>query len=255
MTIDHGTNAKQRVKRTRKVKEALGEPRNISDKHLEERKERFVSVKPMNDLQAEYIRVCKDPKIPVVLATGYAGTSKSYIPACIAAEQIHLGQINKIYLVRPAISSSKSLGFFGGSLIEKSKNWLAPILDTLYEKLGKNVVDLYIERGDIEPIPLETIKGRSLKNCFIIVDESEDLTDKEFIKAVTRLGTNATMVFAGDILQTDLSGSNGMSLGINMIKDGYEVPWAWIDFNQPSDIVRSDATRKAILAFHKKGLM
>jgi phosphate starvation-inducible PhoH-like protein len=247
------SNAKQRVKRTRKVKENLGEGRNISEKHLEERKEKFSAVKPMNDLQAEYIRMCKE--LPVVIATGYAGSSKTYIPTCIAAEKWYLGEIDKIYLLRPAVSDSASLGFFGGSLIEKSKNWLMPVLDTLYEKLGKSVVDLAIERGDIEPIPLQVIKGRSLKNCFIICEEAEDITQKEFVKIITRGGVNSTLVLAGDILQTDLKGGNGLQLAIELYGENPDLPWGFVDFNRPSDIVRSEAVKKAILALRRKGLM
>jgi|JI7StandDraft_1071085.scaffolds.fasta_scaffold00779_19 phosphate starvation-inducible PhoH-like protein len=227
--------------------------RQIKEKFLEQRKENFKPVKPMNDLQAEYIKMCME--LPVIIATGYAGTSKTYIPTCIAAEKWYTGQIDKIYLVRPAISSSKSLGFFGGSLVEKSKNWLMPIIDTLYEKLGKNVVDLAIENGDIEPIPLEVIKGRSLKNCFIICDEAEDLNVPEFIKIVTRGGNNSTLVLAGDILQSDLKENNGLQLAIELYGENPELPWGFIDFNRPSDIVRSESVKKVILALRRKGLM
>ena len=231
----------------------MGEERLISDKHLEARKENFRSVVPMNDLQAEYKRACEND--PVVICTGFAGSSKTYIPTCVAAEKWCLGEIDKIYLVRPAVSDSKSLGFYSGSLIEKSKNWLAPVLDVLYEKLTRNVVDLAIQNEDFCFIPLETIKGRSLNNCFVIVDEAEDLTSKELIKTVTRLGDNATMVFAGDILQSDLKRENGLQLAIEVFKENPQLPWKFIDFNRPTDIVRSDATREAILAFRRKGLM
>lgn len=253
MTIEKGGNVKGRVQRTRKVKETAGKGREISEKHLEDRKTNFVAVKPMNDLQAEYIRMCKE--LPVVIATGYAGSSKTYIPTCIAAEKWYLGEIDKIYLLRPAVSDSASLGFFGGSLIEKSKNWLMPVLDTLYEKLGKSVVDLAIERGDIEPIPLQVIKGRSLKNCFIICEEAEDITQKEFIKIITRGGVNSTLVLAGDILQTDLKSSNGLQLAIELYGENPDLPWGFVDFNRPSDIVRSEPVKKAILALRRKGLM
>ncbi len=253
MTLEHGSNGKQRVKRTRRVKETLGEGRNISDKHMEERKERFVAVQTMIDLQAQYIQMCKE--LPVIIATGYAGSSKTYIPTCIAAEKWYLGEIEKIYLLRPAVSDSASLGFFGGSLIEKSKNWLMPVLDTLYEKLGRSVVDLAIERGDIEPIPLQVIKGRSLKNCFIICEEAEDITQKEFVKIITRGGVNSTLVLAGDILQTDLKGNNGLQLAIELYGENPDLPWGFVDFNRPSDIVRSEPVKKAILALRRKGLM
>lgn len=252
--MQHGSGRQERTRKvTRATKEAEGKQRVIPEKHLEDRKEKFVSVKPMNELQAEYIRMCNECSI--VIATGFAGTSKTYIPACIAAEKWYMNEISKIYLIRPAVSSSKSLGFFSGSVVEKSKHWLAPVLDTLYEKLGRNVVDLAIERGDIVCVPLEVVKGRSMKDCFIICDESEDLSVAEFVKVVTRIGENATLVFSGDILQTDLKEKNGLTLAIEMAKEDPNLPWGFVDFNRPSDIVRSKAARDAILAFRRKGLM
>lgn len=240
-------------KKTRKAKIENGEQRVVTDKFMEQRRASFQPVKPLNDLQATYISLCRE--MPVVLATGFPGTSKTYIPTCVAAELWFNNEIDKIYLVRPAVSSSKSLGYFSGSLIEKSKHWLGPILDTLIEKLGKNVVELAISSGQIEYIPLETIKGRSLKDCFIIVDESEDLKVDEFVKCITRLGENATMVFAGDILQSDLHSQNGLTVAVEMAKEDPTLPWGFVEFDRPSDIVRSDATRKAVLSLRRKGLI
>ena len=169
----------------RRDKVNRGENKVVKEKFMEERMDNLPPLKPMNELQKEYIHNIRTKEVN--FAIGYAGTSKSYIPTVIASDMLRMNEIKKIYLVRPFVSDSKSAGFFAGDMITKSKLWLAPILDTLYERLGRNNVDYYLEKGAIEPVPLELIKGRSFKDAFVIVDEAEDLTEKEFIKCITRL--------------------------------------------------------------------
>ena len=133
----------------------------LSDKHKEAREE-FIKnnpIVPMNPKQRKYMELLEDKKC--IIACGLAGTSKTYIPTATFADWYRTGKIDKIVLVRPAISNSKSLGFFAGSLETKASIWLAPILDVLYRRLGKAVTMLAIEKGDIEFVPLETVKGRS----------------------------------------------------------------------------------------------
>ena len=171
------------------------------EKFTEQRRDQ-VNQRPlvaMNELQKHYIDSCRTKD--VVLAIGFAGSSKTYIPTRIAIEKFLLGEIKNICIVRPAVSESKGLGFYAGDKIAKCKNWIMPVLDIFNEYLGATFVDYLIEQDVIRPLPLETIKGMSLKDSFIIVDESEDLTTKEFVKCVTRIGENSTMVFAGDIWQ------------------------------------------------------
>lgn len=222
--------------------------RVIKDK-FQEKNEDTINAKPLrplNQLQSEYIHNCKTK--PYNIATGYAGSSKTYIPTRLAIEYYLKGDIEKIVIVRPAVSDSKSLGFFGGDLITKSKNWILPVLDVLEEFLGKNRVEYMLIHGDIVPVPLETIKGRSFNNSFIIVDEAEDLTKKEFIKCLTRLGKNSTMCFCGDILQGDLRGSSGLSFGLDLADDdSLHHLWGVVNFDEPDDIVRSDSVKQTIV--------
>lgn len=240
-----------RRKSNRRNRQQVGEQKIIKDKFLEDRLSNLPPLKPLNSLQKDYID--KVNTCPVVFATGYAGTSKTYIPTVIAADRYRLGEINKIYFIRPAVSDSKSLGFFSGDMLQKSKLWLAPILDTLYERLGREVVDIAISRGDFEPIPLELIKGRSLKNSFVIIDEAEDLTEKEFIKCITRVGEGCTCIFAGDIHQKDIKHDSGLSLGKKLAEDNLDFNWGFVDFDRPSDIVRGDVAKNAILALRRLG--
>lgn len=237
--------------RTRAGKSASGEGRVVKQKFAEERKN-VPPLKPMNDLQAEYIRLIDTKSL--IIATGFAGTSKSYIPTVMACDKWRVGDIDKIYLSRPAVSESKSVGFFKGSHIEKMSIWLLPILSTMYERLGKNVVDLAIASGDIAFIPLETIKGMSFgKSTFVIVDEAEDITIKEAKSIVTRQG-GGTMVLAGDLEQAALNEKSGLAWLKKMVEKNacLEDTTGFVDFNRPSDIVRSDACKAWILAMRRE---
>lgn len=228
-----------------------GEQKIVKDKFMEERMDNLPPLKPMNELQKTYIHNIRTKDVN--FAVGFAGTSKTYIPTVIASDMLRMNEIKKIYLVRPFVSDSKSAGYFAGDMLTKSKLWLAPILDTLYERLGRNNVDYYLEKGDIEPVPLELIKGRSFKDAFIIIDEAEDLTEKEFIKCITRIGHNCKCVFAGDVRQVDIKGDSGIQLGYDMAKENPDFDWGFVNFDHPSDIVRGKVAKDAILGLSRMG--
>lgn len=234
----------------RSVKQATSSDKVIKDKFVEERT--LPSLKPLNDKQSKYMQLLSEKKL--VVATGYAGTSKTYIPTVMACDAYRKGDINKIFLCRPAMSESKSLGYFGGDLIDKCKNWLLPVLFTMYERLGREVVDIAIRCGDIQFIPLETIKGMSFgKGTFVIVDESEDVTIKEAKSILTRQG-GGTMVLAGDINQSALDGKSGLKYIVDMINKYPELEKTTgvIDFNNVDDIVRSKECKAWIVAMSKE---
>lgn len=245
-------NQRQVVNDRWEKKEQVG--RKTSEKHLQNREQQIASrpIKPMNELQSEYLHNCRTRSVNI--ATGYAGTSKTYIPTRVAIEKLLREEIKRIVIVRPPVSDSKSLGFFGGDKVEKCMNWILPVVDILNEFLGSNNVINLIENDVIVPVPLETIKGCSFRDSFIIVDEAEDLTPKEFVKCVTRIGEGSTIVFAGDILQTDLKSNNGLELALDLAEDT-NLDWGVVDFNRPSDIVRSEAAKQAILALRRIGYM
>lgn len=242
---------KTRKKRTTRAdKVAHGGERAIREKFIEERV--LPPLRPMNDLQAKYIKLIQEKKL--VVATGFAGTSKTYIPTVIACDAYRKGEISKIYLSRPAMSESKSLGYFSGDLVEKMSHWLLPVLTTMYERLGKEVVDIAIKGGDICFIPLEVIKGMSFgKGTFTIVDEGEDLTVKEIKSVLTRQG-GGTLVIAGDIEQSALNEKSGLRFIKEMSEKYSELSdvSGFVDFNRPSDIVRSDECKAWVLAMRKE---
>lgn len=246
-----GKPRRSRKKATRAVKEEVdGGHRVIKDKFLEVRKE-TPALRPLNEKQAEYIELINNKSL--VVSCGYPGTSKTYIPTVMACAKWRLGSIDKIYLSRPAMSESKSLGFFAGDITHKMSSWLLPVLSVMYKQLTKNVVDLAIASGDIAFIPLETIKGMSFgKGSFVIVDESEDITIKEAKSIVTRQG-GGTMVLAGDLEQSALSEKSGLAWIKKMVETcpNLAETTGFVDFNRPSDIVRSEACRQWILAIRK----
>ena len=176
--------------------------KTIKPKFAVVRQENVSPLVPLNPLQATYINSINTKKITI--ATGYPGTSKTYIPTVMACDMWRKGEITRIFLTRPNVSNSKSLGYFSGSLVEKMTNWLLPVLDIMNKRLGKAVVEIAIKTGDISFIPLETIKGMSFgPESFVICDEAEDMTIKEAISMVTRIG-GCKMVLAGDVEQSAL---------------------------------------------------
>lgn len=214
-------------------------------------------VRPRNEKQKYYMDILKDPSKSIVLATGLAGTSKSYIAAYDAARKISKGEIENIYLVRPAVSASKSLGFWSGSLVEKATNWNKPVINALIEFLGAEEVKELLQNGAIELVPLEIAKGWTFKNCITIVDESEDVTESEYKILSTRVGENCTIVFAGDIRQIDLKHSSGLAFAHKLMKDYPEKfpSWASVDFDKKGEIERSAACRETVSAYLDLGLM
>lgn len=229
----------------------------LSDKHKEAREE-FIKnnpIVPMNPKQRKYMELLEDKKC--IIACGLAGTSKTYIPTATFADWYRTGKIDKIVLVRPAVSNSKSLGFFAGSLETKASIWLAPILDVLHRRLGKAVTMLAIEKGDIEFVPLETVKGRSFgENVACIVTEAEDCTKDEIMSLLTRQN-GCHMVIEGDILQSALKHTSGLKTAIDLLHKHpiLQETMGYIEFNDFGDIVRSKECREWIKVFVKEGLM
>lgn len=205
-------------------------------------------LEPLNQGQAEYIQAIHSH--PYVIATGHAGTSKTYIPARIACHWFQQGTIDKIIIARPATSDSESLGFFKGTALEKIEHWIRPVKDTLVQCFGPTLYEYLVETEQILGVPFETIKGSSWDNAFIIIDEAEDCKATEIKKALTRLGTNSTMVLAGDITQSDLTASGlGKFLKLRDKSPLLTQSVDHIDFCSYDDIVRSDAVKNIIMGF------
>ena len=248
----------QAARKTRRQKVEDGTRRVVKEKFMEQREEAVKSkpLVPMNKKQQEYIELLKDKAI--VIATGYAGTSKTYIPTVMAADLYKLNQIQKIIVTRPAVSTSKSVGYFKGTAEEKLAVWLNAVIPIFKDRLGAAMFTLALESLDIEFVPLEVIKGMSINNAWVLCEESSDLTKEEVIKLVTRMGKNSKLVLAGDIRQSELKGDSGLSWISKFVqRHNLSDNFGFIDFNDVNDIVRSDAVKQFIVALtrdERKGI-
>ena len=236
----------QRKTRAKKVED--GGQRVIKQKFMEEREE---SVKtkplvPMNKKQQEYMRLLEEKS--VVVATGFPGTSKTYLPTCMAADLYKTGKINKIVITRPAVSSSKSLGYFSGDSQAKMEVWLNAVIPIFHERLGRAAYDIALACGDISYQPMETIKGSSFNDAWLLVEESSDLTKDEVVKLVTRMGRNSKLVLSGDIRQSEINKGAGLAWMADFVqRHNLGENYGFVDFNDVNDIVRSDAVRQFIV--------
>lgn len=228
--------------------------KRIKDKFSRKREEAVIDspLRPMNELQREYIDLIR--KKDVVIATGLAGSSKTYIPTVMACDEYRAGNIDNIYITRPAVSNSKSLGFFGGDLTEKMSNWLGPVLSVMKERLGQGTLELAIKRGEIQFVPFEVIKGYSFNNCYVLLDEAEDITAEEAKKFITRIGRNCKAILSGDISQSELKQRSGLRKLVEMVKKYPDLSQSTgiVDFNSPSHIVRSNTCKSWIISFEKE---
>jgi phosphate starvation-inducible PhoH-like protein len=173
----------------------------------------------------------------------------------LAADAFYKGEIHTIVLARPAVSGSQSLGFFSGSSNEKMMNWTMPLVNVLYQRLGRTVVDLAILEGNIQLQPLETIKGMSYgKGVWVIADEVEDCTIDEIKSIVTRNG-GAKMILCGDVLQSALHEKSGLAIFADILydSDALQEHAALIEFNSYEHIVRGKLCKNLIVAFDKAG--
>lgn len=244
--------------RDRSYRQEIGEKQQyLSDKHKQAREE-FVKnnpITPMNPKQRKYMELLEEKKC--ILATGFAGTSKTFIPTAIFADWYRLGKIKKLVLVRPAVSNSKSLGYFAGTIEQKSSVWLAPVIDVLYKRIGRAATLLAIENGDIEFVPMETVKGRSFdETTAVIVTEGEDCTVEEIMSLLTRQN-GCTLVIEGDVRQSALRHDSGLKVAIDLYNKYAKLQetMGLINFDEIGDIVRSKECREWIKVFTKEGLM
>lgn len=160
------------------------------------------AIYPKTIKQREYINSLESHDI--VFGVGPAGTGKTYLAVVYAVSLLKKGIIKHLILTRPAVEAGESLGFLPGDLKEKIDPYLRPLYDALYDTLGLEVTNSYIERGVIEIAPLAYMRGRTLENSYAILDEAQNTTQMQMKMFLTRLGFNSKMVITGDISQIDL---------------------------------------------------
>lgn len=184
----------------------------------------------------------------VVCATGPAGTGKTYTTVTKAAQALVGREIDKIILARANVATGKSLGAVPGDLDDKLEPWMMPMLDVLREHLGAGELDYQLKKKNIQMVSLETIRGRSFKDSFIIVDEAQQLSIAEIKAISTRIGEGSTLVLMGDPDQSDLRGKSGYSVFTTLLKDKRPTGMEVVEFGL-DDIVRSGACAQLVRLF------
>lgn len=169
--------------------------------------------------QKKYVDLMK--KKTITFGVGPAGTGKTYLAVAIAVNAFKAKQVEKIILTRPAVEAGEKLGFLPGDLQEKVNPYLRPLYDALQEMLGVETYAKMMERGTIEIAPLAYMRGRTLSNAYVILDEAQNTTKEQIKMFLTRLGENSKMVITGDLTQVDLPKGNvsGLRHAIRILKD------------------------------------
>lgn len=209
-----------------------------------------IQLLPQTERQGDYIKAIEE--FDQVIVLGPAGTGKTYIAATVASNLYITKAIDKIIITRPNVAAGKSIGYFPGTLEEKMMPWVMPVLEVLHWNLGKGAVETGIKNGNIEIAPFETMRGRSFQDAFVILDEAQNVTPHEMKMFLTRVGQNCKVILNGDIQQSDLGETSGLSKAIHIAKK-HMIPVPVVEFT-PDDIVRSDLCKKWIVAFMKEGL-
>jgi len=178
---------------------------------------------PNGGHQEDYVQTIN--KKALTFGIGPAGTGKTYLAVACAVQQLVSGEVEKILLVRPAVEAGEKLGFLPGDLSQKIDPYLRPLYDALFEMLGFKETNQFIERNIIEVVPLAFMRGRTLNNSFIILDESQNATVEQMKMFLTRFGFGSKVVVTGDITQIDLpkNTQSGLVHSIDVLKDLSEV--------------------------------
>ena len=209
------------------------------------------SVIARSEKQSEYIKALKENDI--VMSLGPAGTGKSFLAVSVAVTLLMEKKIDRVILSRPAVEAGEKLGFLPGDLKEIVDPYLRPLYDALYELFGADKIDKKIETGEIEIAPLAFMRGRTLKNCFAILDEAQNATETQIKMFLTRIGENSKLVVNGDPSQVDLINKrdSGLIKSRNILKDLEEIKVIEFDHN---DVVRHPLVSKIIKAYQNKSI-
>ncbi len=179
---------------------------------------------------------------------GPAGTGKTYLAVACAVEAILNQDVQRIILVRPAVEAGERLGFLPGDLSDKVDPYLRPLYDALYEMLGVEKVERMMEKNIIEVAPLAFMRGRTLNNAFVILDEAQNTTVEQMKMFLTRTGFGTTVVVTGDVTQVDLrpGQTSGLKHAIEVLKDVKDLSFSWFE---SKDVVRHNLVQKIINAY------
>ena len=202
-----------------------------------------------SEKQSDYIKALKENDI--IISLGPAGTGKSFLAVSVGVTMLLEKKIERVILSRPAVEAGEKLGFLPGDMKEKVDPYLRPLYDALYELFGAEKIAKKIETGEIEIAPLAFMRGRTLKNCFAILDEAQNATETQIKMFLTRIGENSKLIVNGDPSQIDLinKSQSGLIKSKNILKNIKEIKIVEFDHN---DVVRHPLVSKIIRAYQKK---
>ncbi|MCX7554415.1 PhoH family protein [Marinicella sp. S1101] len=202
-----------------------------------------------SDNQKEYLHniVTHD----INFGIGPAGTGKTYLAVACAVEAFLTDRVRRLVLVRPAVEAGERLGFLPGDLSEKVDPYLRPLYDALYDMLGHNKVEKMLEKNEIEVAPLAFMRGRTLNDAYVILDEAQNTTVEQMKMFLTRTGFNTTVVVTGDITQIDLrpGEKSGLKHAMEILQDIKGISFSWF---KSKDVVRHNLVQKIVDAYDKQ---
>jgi len=205
-------------------------------------------IRPKTNGQREYVEAIRD--YDIVFGIGPAGTGKTYLAMASAVEALKKQEIRRIILTRPAIEAGESLGFLPGDINAKISPYLRPLYDAIYDMMDAERIEKYIETGIIEVAPLAYMRGRTLNDAFIILDEAQNCTAEQMKMFLTRLGFDSKTVITGDMTQSDLPQEKptGLLQAQDILKGIKEIKFIYLS---GSDVVRHALVQRIIEAYDK----
>ncbi len=232
------------------LQEASWEPSNdvVDDKHDSLLRTRRIIVKPRGANQKRYVKLIQTKDIN--FGIGPAGTGKTWLAVACAVAALEQDKVSRILLVRPAVEAGEKLGFLPGDLSQKIDPYLRPLYDALYEMLGFESVGKLIERNVIEVAPLAYMRGRTLNDSFIILDEAQNTTKAQMKMFLTRIGFGSTAVITGDLTQVDLPKDtySGLKHAISVLKNIDAI--GQVSF-ESRDVVRHELVQRIVEAYDR----
>jgi phosphate starvation-inducible protein PhoH and related proteins len=207
-------------------------------------------ITPKTKGQIEYVEAIK--KFDIVFGVGPAGTGKTYLAMAMAVNALKKGLVRRIILTRPAIEAGETLGFLPGDMVEKVTPYLRPLYDALYDMMPAERVEECTEQGTIEVAPLAFMRGRTLNDAFVILDEAQNATPFQMKMFLTRLGFDSKTVIAGDVTQSDLpkGAPNGLANAQKVLGDVDGIKFVTLTGN---DVVRHELVQRIIEAYENEG--
>ncbi len=232
----------------RMVKEGNGEVRQVfSDGIYISSKKKLVT--PKSENQKRYLDAIRSHDI--VFGVGPAGTGKTYLAVAMAISALSRREVERIIITRPAVEAGEKLGFLPGDLVEKVSPYLRPIYDALFDLVGFDKAERFLEKGIVEVAPLAFMRGRTLSNAFVILDEAQNTTSEQMKMFLTRLGFDSKAVITGDITQIDLPKEvkSGLVEALEVLRGIEGIAFVYFD---ERDVVRHPLVRRIIRAYEER---